>query len=178
MHGTGWMPGGTVSFNLRPGETRLTTATADANGSVTVHFRLSRLLRAGSYRIVMRGRNRAGDEVFCEETFRISDARVQGGSTTTRRTTNTTRGSSGGGVSGNGGGTGPANGSGGTGGGGGGSGSAGGHGNSNGHRGRLPATGTDAKTLVVIGGVAVVFGRMLVGMRRMFAVADDIHEEV
>ncbi len=155
--GTRWAPSSKVTVSL-VGVKVLGTITTQPNGAFDTRVEVPAGVKDGKYEIEMTGFDAKGKRHQCFEDFRIA---VGGsGETTTTAEDPDTDSKSGSGV-------GSASGS----GSGSGNGSAVGSNGAGQASGTLPFTGTDSRTLLLVGAGAVVAGRSLYGLRNRIATA-------
>lgn len=142
--GSKWAPSSQVSVTI-VGVRNLGTVTTNANGSFDTRVEVPFSVKAGQYRIEMSGYDNKGNKFRCFRDFEITDSDTgeQGSSTTGgSETTRDGRNT----ASGNGGNAGSGNGN-----------------------GTLPETGSDSRTLLLVGAGAVVAGRSLYALRNRIA---------
>lgn len=142
--GSKWAPSSQVRVTI-VGVRNLGTVTTNANGSFDTRVEVPFSVTAGKYRIEMSGYDNKGNSYRCFRDFEVTDSTTGGqGSTSTARTETTRDGSNT--ASGNGGNSGSGDGN-----------------------GTLPETGSDSRTLLLVGAGAVVAGRSLYALRNRIA---------
>ncbi len=145
--GSKWAPSSQVRVTI-VGVRNLGTVTTNANGAFDTRVEVPFSVTAGKYRIEMSGYDNKGNRYRCFRDFEVTDSTGGQGTTSTGGSDTTIDGSNT--SSGNGGNSGS------------------GSGNGNGS-GTLPETGSDSRTLLLVGAGAVVAGRSLYALRNRIA---------
>ncbi len=150
--GTGWAPSSKVNVQL-VGVRRLGTVTTNPSGSFDTRVEVPASVAPGQYRVEFAGFLPNGQPYRCFRDFEISGSTGTAGTTSTTRKTEVTTSpttASGGNSNSNGG-------------------NASGNGTSGNGSGTLPDTGSDSRTLLLVGAGAVVVGRSLYALRHRIA---------